>query len=242
MNDLPLTRTTGIVSDIRHYFFHKPELETQVRMDSDEVREHYCKSILQRIGIDVHQFGLQNIHRIGIEAPTSYLFNELMKWNGDSICWPNHIARVNLQDGRIENIIITLPGGFYKLFVMQAIRIHQIPAANDTDNARYFLYQCSGGYPIGIFSLYVRSSIPERGEKEMSQLLFLTSFNFYGRQSWSRVPALRRAWEFVHNRVTSNVACRFKQLVEWKFENFKHAYEPPEKHSNSSSHSPPPRR
>ncbi len=222
MLQLPLIRTTGIFSDIRHYFLNKPELDTLVRFSSDEVKEAYCKSILQRIGIDVHQFKLMNIHRIGIEAPASFLFHELMKWNGDSICWPNHIARVNLQEERIEDIVITLPGRIYKLFVMKAIRIHQIPAPNDTDNARYFLYECSGGYPIGIFSLYIRSSIAERGEKEMSQLFFLTSFNFYGKQFWSRIKPLRKAWEFVHNRVTANVENRFKQLVEWKFENLKH--------------------
>lgn len=235
MNELPLTRTSGIFSDIRYYFLRKPDTNTLVRFGSEEERDLYCKSILQRIGIDVHQFGLINIHRIGIEAPSSYLFHELMKWNGDSICWPNHIAKVNLQEGKIENIMITLPGRFYKLFFMKAIRIHQIPTPTDTDNARYFLYRCSGGYPIGIFSIYVRSSIPERGEKEMSQLFFLTSFNFYGRQFWSRIPLLRESWEFVHNRVTSHVACRFKQLVEWKFENFKHSYESPEEHSNSAS-------
>lgn len=222
MSEIPLTRTSGVFSDIKQYFLNKPEFDTMVRFASDEEKELYCNSILQRIGIDVHRFQLMNIHRIGIEAPSIYLFHELMKWNGDSICWPNHIARVNLQDGKIENIVITLLGRFYKLFVMRAIRIHPIPSANDTDNARYFLYACTGGYPIGIFSLYVRSSIPERDEKEMSQLFFLTSFNFYGKQFWSRIRPLRKAWEFIHNRVTSNVACRFKKLVEWKFEEFKH--------------------
>lgn len=222
MFTLPITATTGILSDTYQYFLRKPDYDTLIRFQSDEEREVYCSSVLQRIGIDVHQFKLMNIHRIGVEAPASYLFHELMKWNGDSICWPNHIARVNLVDGKIENIVITLLGRFYKLFVMKAIRIHPVPAANDTDNARYFLYECTGGYPIGIFSLYVRSSIPERGEQEMSQLFFLTSFNFYGRQFWSRIKPLRKAWEFVHNRVTSHVAGRFKQLVEWKFENFKH--------------------
>ncbi|MFH1936156.1 MAG: hypothetical protein ABIK52_01170 [Bacteroidota bacterium] len=222
MIPLPITRTTGVLSDITRYFLRKPEYHTIITFQSEEEREVYCSSILQRIGIDVHQYNLMNIHRIGVEAPVSYLFHELMKWNGDSICWPNHIARVNLQDGKIENIVITLLGRFAKLFVMKAIRIHRIPAANDTDNARYFLYQCSGGYPIGIFSIYVRSSIPERGEKEMSQLFFLVSFNCYGKQFWSRLNALDKLWEFVHNRVTSHVACRFKQLVEWKFENLKH--------------------
>lgn len=222
MNALPLVRTTSVLSDIRYYFLLKPETDTLIKFNSEEEREVYCTSILQRIGIDVHQFNLMNIHRIGVEAPASYLFHELMRWNGDSLCWPNHIARVNLEDGMIENIVITLLGRFAKLFVMKAIRIHPIPASNDTDNARYFLYECTGGYPIGIFSLYVRSSIPERGEQEMSQLFFLVSFNFYGKQFWSRAEPLNKIWEFVHNRVTSHVACRFKQLVEWKFENFKH--------------------
>ncbi|MBE0648069.1 MAG: hypothetical protein IH596_09815 [Bacteroidales bacterium] len=222
MKPLPLSRSTSVFSDIRQYFLNKPLCDTLIRFSSDEVKEAYCNSIMQRIGIDVHQFKLMNIHRVGIEVPSSYLFYELMKWNGDSICWPNHMAKVNLQEGKIDNIVITLLGRFYKLFVMKSIRIHQIPALNDTDNARYFLYQCSGGYPIGIFSLYVRTSIPERGEEEMSQLFFLTSFNFYGKQFWSRIKPLRAAWEFVHNRVTANVACRFKQLVEWKFENLKH--------------------
>jgi hypothetical protein len=220
--NLPLVRTTGVFSDVLHYFLRRPEQKTRVTFNSPEEKEIYCASILQRIGIDVHQFRLINIHRIGIDAPASYLFQELMKWNGDSVCWPNHIARVNLQGGNIENIVITLPGRFYKLFVMKAISIHPVPLDSDTDNARYFLYECSGGYPIGIFSLYVRSSIPERGENKMSQLFFLVSFNFYGKQSWSRVRPLRKAWEFIHNRVTSHVACRFKTLVEWKFESFKH--------------------
>ncbi|MBL7137143.1 MAG: hypothetical protein ISS17_00020 [Bacteroidales bacterium] len=59
----------------------------------------------------------------------------------------------------------------------------------------------------------------------MSQLFFLVSFNFYGKQFWSRIKLFNRVWEFVHNRVTSHVACRFKQLVEWKFEEFKHPEE-----------------
>jgi len=217
---LPLIRSEGVLSDIRYYFLKKPECNTLVTYKSREDRETNSASIMQRLGIDVHQFRLLNIHRIGIEAPARYIFDELMRWDGDSICWPNHIARVNLEEGKIENIVITLFGRFAKLFVMKAIRIQPIPAVNDTDNARYFLYECTGGYPIGIFSLFVRSSIPERGENEMSQLFFLTSFNFYGKQFWSRIKPLRKAWEFIHNRVTANVANRFKHLCEWKFGHF----------------------
>lgn len=218
---LPLKRSTSVLSDIWYYFIRNPEYNTLVKYKSRDDRERYSLAIIQRIGIDVHQFRLLNIHQIGIEAPGGYIFDELMRWRGDAICWPNHIARVHLGAGK-ENITITLFGKRIKLFSMKAIKIQSIPAVTDTDNARYFLYNCTGGYPIGIFSLYVRSSIPERGEEEMSQLFFLTSFNFYGKQFWSRIMPLRKVWEFVHNRVTSHVACRFKQLVEWRFENLKH--------------------
>jgi hypothetical protein len=221
VNSLPIHRTTNVFSDVWDYFLRTPGQDTRVKFASEEERELYCTSILQRIGVDVHHFRLVNIHRIGVEAPASYLFHELMKWNGDSICWPNHIAHVNLQQGRIEDIHITLMGRFFRLFVLKAIRIQPVPEAGDTDNARYFLYDCSGGYPIGIFSLYVRSSIPERGEKEMSQLFFLVSFNFFGRSFWSHLRPLRFVWQSVHNRVTSHVACRFKTLVEWKFKGFR---------------------
>jgi len=217
----PLVKSNGVLSDIWWYVIRNPEYNTLVKYNSKEERETFSVTIMQRIGIDVHHFRLLNIHQIGIEAPAGYIFDELMRWRGDAICWPNHIARIHLGPGK-ENIVITLLGRYIKLFSMKAIRIQQIPAPNDTDNARYFLYNCSGGYPIGVFSLFMRSSIPERDENEMSQLIFLTSFNFYGKQFLSGIKPLRKAWEFVHNRVTSHVACRFKQLVEWSFENFTH--------------------
>ena len=236
MQGFPLTSTSSIFTDIRHYFLNTPKIKTLIRFDSEESRQIYGESIMQRIGIDVDHYRLLNIHRIGVEAPASFLFNELMKWNGDSLCWPNHIARVNLPENTLDKIKITLFGGygdnaegkqerslfhFPQLFVMKAIRIQSIPEQTDTDNARYFLYECSGGYPIGVFSIYVRTSIPERGEHEMSQLFFLVSFNFYGKTSLSKLYFVNRIWEGIHNRVTANVANRFKQLCEWKFEHFK---------------------
>ncbi len=229
----PPTKSTGIISDIRYFFFTNPKIKTLIKFNSQEERQRYNESILQRIGIGVDKYKLLNIHRIGIEAPASYLFDELMKWDGDSQCWPNHIARVNLQDDHLEQIHISLlgrrrnPGEVYRgifpfrfpqLFVLKAIRIQSIPAPNDTDNARYFLYTSSGGYPIGYFSIYVRTSIAERGELEMSQLFFMVSFNFFGKESWSKINLLNKIWEGIHNRVTANVANRFKQLCEWRFE------------------------
>jgi len=159
-----------------------------------------------------------------------------MNWNGDSLCWPNHIARVNLPENSLDKVLITLFGGydtaswgrwnifrlhFPQLFVLNSIRIQPMPDQADTDNARYFLYESSGGYPIGVFSIYVRTSIPERDEHEMSQLFFMVGFNFYGKSSLSKLNFINHTWEGIHNRVTTNVANRFKQLCEWKFENFK---------------------
>ena len=106
----PLTSTSNIFTDIRHYFLHRPKIKTLIKFNTVEDRHVYCESIMQRIGIDVDRYRLLNIHRIGIEAPASFLFNELMKWNGDSLCWPNHIAHVNLHDPALEEIQITLFG------------------------------------------------------------------------------------------------------------------------------------
>lgn len=233
---LHIHRSTNIFTDIRDYFIHKPQIKTLVKFNTEDDRRLYSESIMQRVGMDVNSFRLLNIHRIGIEVPASILFDDLMKWNGDSICWPNHIARVNLVNGRLENILISLFGkskskgkkglgaifsGFPQLFELEAIRIQTTPSPVDADNARYLLYRCSGGYPIGIFSMYVRTSIPERGESAMSQLFIMVSFNFYGNKTLTRVSLINRLWETIHNRVTSNVANRFKILCEWKFEYLK---------------------
>ena len=107
---------------------------------------------------------------------------------------------------------------FIQLFNLDAIHIKRIPDPSDNDNARYLLYKCSGGYPIGIFCMYVRSSIPDRGEKELSQLFILVGFNFYGKEVLSGVTLINKIWEGIHNRVTTNIANRLKQLSEWRFE------------------------
>ncbi len=231
----PPTRSKNILSDIRYFFLHKPEIDTRVIFHNEEERQLYCRSILQRTNIGVDKYRVLNIHRIGIETPAIYVFDELLKWNGDSTCWPNHIARVNLEDGKLEKVHIFLFGfkkhlfglknglfgiHFLHLFDMDSINIQHVPAPFDFDNARYLLYKCSGGYPIGVFSMYVRTSIPERGEKEMSQLFIMVGFDFYGKESLSNVNIFNKTWEFIHNRVTANVANRFKQLCEWRFEKF----------------------
>ncbi|PIQ33896.1 MAG: hypothetical protein COW63_04655, partial [Bacteroidetes bacterium CG18_big_fil_WC_8_21_14_2_50_41_14] len=214
MNELvpkyPPFRSKNIFTDIKYFLINTPSIKTLVKFDSEEEHQQYCESILQRIGIGVEDYRMLNIHRIGIEVPSSFLFDELLAWNGDSTCWPNHLAKVNLQDNQLDKIQIFLFGrskylfglknGFLglkllHLFDLKAIRIQKVPAANDADNARYLLYECQGGYPIGVFSMYVRTSIPERGEKEMSQLFLMVGFNFYGKKSWSNIKPIRLIWE-----------------------------------------------
>ena len=220
-------RSPNTFTDFKHYMFHKPPVKTLVEHQNSDARTTIGKSILQRTGVDVENYRMLNLHRVGIEAPASYVFDELLEWSGDSICWPNHIARVDLQNNKLEQIKIYLFGiskrifGFspFHLFDLSAIRIQSVPALADSDNARYLLYECKGGYPIGVFSIYVRSSIPDRGEKEMSQLYMMVSFNFYGKKR-KRLNLLNRIWEKIHNRVTSNIVYRLKLLCEWKFENF----------------------
>ena len=188
---------------------------------------------MQRIGLKVDKYSILNIHRIGIDAPPSYVFNELLRWNGDSTCWPNHIAWVSRIDEDLGKVKILLFGWkhypfgfknnflglkFIPLFSLNSIRIKSIPDSFDFDNARYLLYKCSGGYPIGIYSMYVRSSIPDMGEDAQAQLFFIVGFNFYGKEKISRIKILNKVWESVHNRVTSNVLNRVKQLSEWRIE------------------------
>ncbi len=236
----PPRRSRSVFSDIRYFLLSNPKIKTLVKLDAESDRQDYVNSILQRTGIGVDKYRMLNIHRIGVEAPASYLFEELLRWNGDSTCWPNHIARVKLIDNKLDKIRVSLFGlsrhilglrngifghHFLQLFNLDAIKIQRFPDPSDNDNARYLLYKCSGGYPIGVFSMYVRSSIPERGETEMSQLFILVGFNFYGNESLSKVTVLNKTWEAIHNRVTLNIANRIKQLSEWRFEEIKNPHE-----------------
>jgi len=229
----PPSRSNGLFSDFRNFLWNYPKIRTLIRFDSEEKRNEYNQRILQRVGEGVDRYTILNVNQIGIEAPVSYVFNELLNWNGDSTCWPNHIAKVERIDNDIESIRI-LPFGWKKylfrsqksflgfnfipLFYLNSIRIKRFPDAFDFDNARYLLYKCSGGYPIGIFMMYVRSSIADMGEKEQAQLFFSVGFNFYGKEYHSKWSFLNRIWEGVHNRVTANVLNRIKQLSEWRIE------------------------
>jgi hypothetical protein len=101
---------------------------------------------------------------------------------------------------------------------MKALKFQELPDPWDFDNARYLLWECSGGYPIGIFSAYVRSPIAERGEGEQSQLFLVVGFNFFGRQDWPRIRLVSKLWEKIHDRATANILNRFKQVCEMRFQ------------------------
>jgi hypothetical protein len=228
----PPTRSKNVLTDFLNFMWDKPKIPTLIKFESEEKRIEYNERILQRIGLNVDKLSILNIHKIGVEAPVSLIFNELLHWDGDSTCWPNYVAQVDRIDGNLEQIRI-LPFGWKKyplrlksffgielipLFYLNSIRIKQTPDPFDFDNARYLLYDCSGGYPIGFFSLYVRSSIPELGETEHSQLISAVGFNFYGKEQSKTPKVINRIWEAVHNRVTANVLNRLKQLCEWRLE------------------------
>jgi uncharacterized protein YbjT (DUF2867 family) len=229
----PPIKSKGIFSDIRCFMLHKPEIPTLIKFNSESERQNYSYRILQRLHIGVSKYKILNIHKIGINAPAKYVFEELLKWNGDSSCWPNYIAKVSQKNNRLENLSIYLFGwmkypfwlknglfglNFIPLFKLNAINFQKTPDPMAPDNARYLLYKSSGGYPIGVFAMYVRSSIANQQEEEQSQLFLMVGFNFYGKENWSKRKIINRTWELTHDRVTSNVLNRVKQLSEWRFE------------------------
>lgn len=236
----PPSRSRGLFSDIWIFFLHRPMVPTLIRFDSKSERENYSQRIIQRLGISVDKYTVLNIHKIGIEAPVRYVFEELLNWNGDSTCWPNHIAEVERINNRLEHIRIFLLGKrkypfgfknsflglkFIPLFNLDKLKFQYLPNPSDFDNARYLLYKCSGGYPIGIFVIYTRSSIADQQEKEQTQLFMVVGFNFYGREDLPVIRIINRIWEKAHNRVTANVMNRFKQLCEWRFQKIQEGLE-----------------
>lgn len=230
----PPPESRRLLSDLRQFVLVRPAVPTLVRCSSEDERRNYEQRIAQRLGIRVDEYGILNIHRIGIAAPVQYVFRELLEWDAGCAFWPNHLAAVERRDGGLEHVRVHLLGrvgrktgrlGLEKppLFEMTALELREAPALGDVDSARYLLYRCTGGYPIGIFAIYVRSSIPAQSEREQTQVFFIVSFNPHGRKEWSRRHLVTRMWERIHNRVTSNVLNRFKRLCEWRFEEMREA-------------------
>jgi hypothetical protein len=223
----------GILSDIRSFLLHRPTIPTLLESASEEERLDYTHRIMQRLGTSVTKYAILNIHQIGIEAPARYVFEELLKWDRETICWPNHLATFERVNGRLEHVRVFLFGqkerilglkngflglNFIPLFELSALQFQRVPIPSNSDNARYLLYECTGGYPMGIFSVYVRSSIADRGEVEQTQVFFVVGFNFYGKEDWPDTHVINRVWEKVHNRVTANIMNKFKELCEKKFQ------------------------
>ncbi len=228
-----LPKPRGLLADIRAFFIHKPAIPTLIKFDTEAEREDYSQRILQRIGVSVTEYSVLNIHRIGIDAPVRFVFEELMKWDGQVSYWPNHIVTAYRVDGRLEHIqfhplgrarsLFGLKDGFLgltfpPLFDLRAWKFQEVPSPSEQDNARYLLYKCGGGYPIGMLAIYVRSPIAEQGEVSESQVFFGVGFDFYGKKDWRHQHIVNPVWEAVHNKVTANVLNRLKQLCEAKFQ------------------------
>ncbi len=214
----PPKRSRWLPSDLRRFFLHRPAISTLIDTRSTQERHDYEQRIRQRIGIAVEQYAVLNIHRIGIDAPVGHVFEELLVWDGDSTCWPNKLASVERVDGTLHEIRVSFLGiRSLPLFSLHALKAQGSPGSEDADSARYLAYECGGGYPIGVFCLYVRSRIAALGERSTTQFFLATGFNFYGKRDWSARHVIHRTWAVIHNRVTANVLNRFKQLCEWRF-------------------------
>jgi hypothetical protein len=220
----------SLLCDLRIYFLSSPKITTLVEHRSPTEKENYRQRILHRIGVPVSDYSVLNIHRIGIDVPVKFVFEELLLWDDNSNYWPNQLARVKRINGSLEKILIYTLGiekinlkgllskGFKikPLFNMTALKFQNTPSPSDTDNSRFLLYECRGGYPIGIYTIFVRGPIAEQNEKEKTQLFSLVAFNFYGKKNWFYSNLINPIWEKIHNRATSNILNRMKTEFESK--------------------------
>ena len=230
--DAAPTRSNGILKDVAYFLLHRPPIPTLIKFDTSAEREDYSQRILQRLQIDVALYSVLNIHRIGIQVPVRYVFDEILRWDGDSTCWPNHVAEVERLRGGIDHISVFLFGQrqypfgrkhrflglrYIPLFNLTVTRSQRQADTTEADNARFVLFRSTGGYPIGHFCMFTRSPIQALGETEMTQLFLMVGFDFYGKKSIWGGGLVKTGWEAVHNRVTANIMNRFKQLCEWRF-------------------------
>jgi len=209
---------------VRDFILARPPTSTLVPAATLRERWELSTRIHQRVGLDVTMYSILNVHGIGIEVPGREVFARLMTWDGDSSYWPNHLARATRVDEAMKEIEIRLFGlrrflgiPLRPLFRLQADRILEEPGPGDPDNHRFLMFRCEGGYPIGHFIMYVRSSIPARGETGPTQLFLAVGFNVYGRQRLGSTGPARLVtalWERLHNRVTSHVLHRLKRMCE----------------------------
>jgi len=222
----------NLFTDLYYFLFKSPKLKTYLKFANPTDQKYYGLRLLHRSNVMVHEYKVLNIHKIGINAPGNHIFEELLKWDENSLYWPNNLARIKRIEGYLDNIQIYLFGidkifgiktlnlsgiRFPPLFRLEKREINFIPKTTDLDNERSLLYDCSGGYPIGVFSLYVRSSRKEYNEKEMSQLFITVAFDFFGLKKKRHSIFFKTFWEKIHNRVTANVLNRINLICESKF-------------------------
>jgi len=214
----------GVLRDIREFILATPASPTFLEAPTRVERQDMSQRIQQRLGIDVSIYSILNVHRIGVDVPGRDVFARLRTWDGDSSYWPNSLARATRVDDDLSHIEIRLFGWrrfvgipLKPLFRLKAERIQDEPGSNEPDNQRYIMFSCEGGYPIGHFIMYVRSSIATMGETDPTQLFMAVGFNVYGRRRLARLGPARfvtAVWETLHNRVTSHVLNRLKALCE----------------------------
>jgi hypothetical protein len=214
--ELPAERgSASLLADIRQYLLARPPHETAVRLANWTLRPFYQQRIMQRLGVSVADYAILNIHRIGVEAPAVSVWEVIETWNAGSGFWPDRLATLEQRTEHLDQVRVS-PLGLHRidLFRLTLLRRQDVPPPEGVDNARYLLYRCSGGYPIGIFFIYVRSRIPEEGEVEQTQVFLVVAFNFYGHDRLSRLACVRAPWQWVHDRVTANVLTRLKARCE----------------------------
>jgi hypothetical protein len=214
----------GLLQDVRGFIFTRPPADTVLPAATLEERRDLSGRIQQRVGIDVTPYSILNLHRVGVRAPGRAVFDRIMTWDGGSSYWPNHLARATRRDESLQRIDIHLFGWrrflgrpVKPLFRLEAVRILEEPGPGDPDNHRFVMFRCDGGYPIGHFIMYVRSSIVALGERGPTQLFLAVGFNVYGRRRLARAGPARlvtAVWERLHNRVTSHVLHRLKAICE----------------------------
>jgi hypothetical protein len=221
-----------MLTDVRDFLLRKPLVPTLVEFASRAEREDYSQRIMQRLDIDVASYAILNIHRIGIQAPVTFVFEQLRRWRPRATWWPNRLVRIETANRRPDHIRVYFLGrkkhllgiraplfglNVIPLFEMHALTVREVPRPLEYDNARYLLYRCSGGYPVGIAVAYVRTPIASRDEPDQSQFFFAVGFNFYGKDDWPETHLINSIWERIHNRVTANVLNRFKLVCEARF-------------------------
>ena len=124
-------QSRSVVSDIRRFVLQRPTIPTLMDSKSDAVREDYEHRIRQRLELSVSDYAIMNIHKIGVSAPASYVFEELLDWQAVLRCWPGHIATLERVNGDFEHLRVYLLGRKKRLFGLRPARFEHCPAIYD---------------------------------------------------------------------------------------------------------------